>query len=67
MISISDKIKKLLYTLLALWLIVFICKVVGILPFTAWWIILFPIWFPITFIIVLGVIVFAFLKHHKIF
>ena len=63
----KKKFKQICYTLLGIGIVAIILKLFGLLPFISWWIILFPIWFPIMSVITIVLILFIFLKYHKVF
>lgn len=64
--ELKRNFKLVCYLLLGIGVLAIILKMFGLLPFLSWWVILFPIWFPIMVIITLILIIFCFLKYHKV-
>ena len=64
--ELKRNFKLVCYLLIGIGVLAIILKMFGLLPFLSWWVILFPIWFPIMVIITLILIIFFFLKYHNI-
>ena len=64
--KLKKRFKQICYALLGIGIAAIILKLFGLLPFLSWWIILFPIWFPIMVIVTIILIIFCFLKYHKV-
>ena len=64
--ELKRNFKLVCYLLLGIGVLAIILKMFGLLPFLSWWVILFPIWFPIMVIITLILIIFCFLKYHNV-
>lgn len=48
------------------YLVIILLKIVGLIPFISWWVILSPIWIPIVFLLTLVVLLAHVLKKNKL-